>query len=364
MNWYTYSKLLMDKCKEQEIPYHVGFELTPYCNFNCNMCYVHLTAEEAQKYGKLMTSEQWIFLAQEAKKLGALSLEITGGEALTRPDFPILYKKFMDLGYLIVLRTNGYLVKGDVFEFLNQYKPRVIMITLYGASDKTYENVCGIKDGFSVVTENILALRQANIPVRLSSTITSDNFGDVSLMQEWARKHGFELSLGGHLFTPMRGTNRDIDHLQIRYPKADYEIPEALQPTHRDIPDLDKYINPFWMCRAFGAKFSITWDGKMVLCYSNPSVWTDPFATTLADAYHALYREMKSVHRPAKCRTCNYIDLCTVCPSMLYSATGSMEQTNYEMCKFAYRNYKNIVLHQNHQINSIPCELDEEGDNE
>ena len=30
--------------------------------------------------------------------------------------------------------------------------------------------------------------------------------------------------------------------------------------------------------------------------------------------------------------------MCSVCPSMLLSATGSMEQTNDEMCKFAHRN--------------------------
>lgn len=364
MDWYTYSQIVMDKCKEWEIPFHVGFELTPLCNFDCNMCYVHLSPEEVKKQGKMLTTDQWVYLAKEAKKLGAVTMEVTGGEATTRADFPELYKQFMKMGYLIVFRTNGYLIRGKILELLIKYKPRVVMITLYGASDETYKRVCGINDGFTVVTENILALQEAKIPVRLTSTITNDNIDDVQKMKEWANKHGLNLSLGGHLFTPSRGSNRTVDHLQIRYSEDNYTIPEDLIPVSREIPDRDKYMNPFWMCRAFGAKMSITWDGKMVICNSNPSVSKDPFAKSLGEVYHDLYRELKAIKRPEECKECKYIDMCTVCPSMLYSATGSMEKTNDEMCKYARRTYKNrVIMEKKSEVDRIITDqCEEEGE--
>ena len=341
MNWYEYSQVLIEKCKKKEIPYHAGFELTPFCNFNCHMCYIHLTKDQARAQGKLLSTNQWICLAKEVKDLGTISMEITGGEAMTRTDFPFLYKSFIELGFLIVLRTNGYLIDDNILRLLTQYKPRKIMVTLYGASDDTYKKCCGIDDGFSVVSNNLLKLKNAGMNVHLSATITTENEKDIALMRKWTEENGFDLSLCGMLFTPIRGAKRSIDHLKVRLPDDAYKLSDEMKAAPRDIPNREFYMNPFWMCRTFGAKFTITWDGKMTMCNSNPSVWRDPFKGGVDQAYHDMYRELKSIRRPKECAGCKYIDLCSVCPSMLYSATGSMEQTCEEMCRMARRKYKN-----------------------
>lgn len=343
MDWFEYSKILLDKCKEREIPLHAGFELTPLCNFNCSMCYIHLTPEQANAQGKLLTTDQWIHIAREAKKLGALSMELTGGEAMTRPDFCTLYKEFAEMGYLILLRTNGYLINSEKIEFFKKYKPRKIMITMYGASDETYKRFCGVYDGFTVVTRNILALRDAGIRVQLTATITKENNEDAEKMEKWAKDNGFSLDLCGMLFTPVRGAKRSVDHLKVRLPDEAYELTEEMRSLPREIENRDYYMNPFWMCRSFGAKFAITWDGKMTMCYSNPSVWKDPLADGVDKAYHELYRDLKTIKRPKECSECKYIDLCAVCPSMLYSSTGSMENTCEEMCRMARRKYKTLL---------------------
>ena len=96
MDWYEYSQILLEKCKQKEVPFSCGFELTPLCNFRCNMCYIRLDPEQAANQGSFLSTEQWIELANEAKQFGALSMEVTGGEAMTRPDFPILYRTFAD----------------------------------------------------------------------------------------------------------------------------------------------------------------------------------------------------------------------------------------------------------------------------
>ena len=40
----------------------------------------------------------------------------------------------------------------------------------YGASDATYNQVCAIPDGFSIVSENILAMKEAGLSIRLTMT--------------------------------------------------------------------------------------------------------------------------------------------------------------------------------------------------
>ena len=129
MKWDDFSTLLFERCKQRRIPYHASFELTPFCNFNCNMCYIHLKPEQAAQYGSILTTQQWLDLAKQAKGMGVITLEITGGEAATRDDFPILYENFIKSGFLITLRTNGYLLNGNIVNLLKEYKPRAISVT-------------------------------------------------------------------------------------------------------------------------------------------------------------------------------------------------------------------------------------------
>lgn len=344
MNWADYSKTLLEKCKRTETPFACSFALTPLCNFRCNMCYVRLDPGQAAAQGRMLTAEQWLDLAREAKRLGTVSMEITGGEPLVRPDFVSLYSAFIDLGFLVVFRTNGYLLDTHKIDLLRDRRPYKIIITLYGATDRTYEKVCGVVDGFTVVSRNILALLDAGLDVRLTTTITKDNVHEVEDMQTWAHDHGIALALCGMLLTPNEGTNRSVEHLKVRLPDEVYELTEEMKSFERQIPNRKDFLDPFWMCRAFGAKFTISWDGKLSLCNTSTSIWEDPFTHGLEQAYHDLYRRLKALRRPEECASCRYIDFCSVCPSMLYSATGHPDRTSDEMCRIARRSYKNHLL--------------------
>ena len=338
MEWSEYAKILVEKSKKSRTPSNASFELTPYCNFNCNMCYIHLSPEQAKKQGTLLSTDQWIHLAAEAKKLGTIGLEITGGEATTRSDFPILYETFVKMGYIISLRSNGYLLHGELLELLKKYKPRYVCITLYGGSDDTYRKVCGISDGFTVVSNNILALREAGINVELTVTMTNDNINDREIIKKWAGDNEFGIAFYGGLISPIRSAKRSIRHL-----KVDYNVSDAIADfniSDRVVQNREKYMHPFWMCREYGARFCISWDGRMTLCNCFPIVWSDPFSQSLEDAFKSLYLKLDKVRRPLECASCQVIDYCGVCPVRFLSETGSCENTCESLCKIAKINYK------------------------
>ena len=339
MNWSEYCKPLFEKCKKEEIPFHACFELTPLCNFNCNMCYIHLTPRQAKAQGRLLSTDQWMRIAEDAKKMGTITLELTGGEAVTRPDFFELYRAFIRMGFLIHLRTNGYLIDQDIIGILKEYKPRKISVTLYGASDETYQRVCGISDGFSVVTRNIIEMKKAGLNVRLTMTVTNDNKDDVEVLEKWAEENGLFIIPFGALFTPIRGAKRSIEHLRLKYPEEESIIIDDAIPVSTDREDLDDLFNPFWLCRGFGAVFCMSWDGRMTLCNTLTEIWTDPLNDGLENAYHALYRKLKSVKRPKECLNCKYIEFCAACPSMLQSSTGKVDHTSNYVCKMARRRF-------------------------
>ena len=344
MNWDEFSRRILEKCKQQEAPYSACFELTPLCNFRCNMCYVRLDSEQAKAQGGLLSTDQWIYLAHEAKKMGAIMLEVTGGEATTRSDFPVLYESFIKMGFVVNLRTNGYLISGDIFGLLKKYKPARVGVTLYGASDETYRRICGVSDGFSVVTKNVLAMRDAGLNVHLTMTISKENEKDTIALQEWADRNGLKIRAYGGLFNPNRDTKRSIEHLMIRYSDEECNITDNMKFMPHEIQDREYYMNPFWMCRGFGAVFCITWNGHMTLCNGMTKVWADPFKDTFDSAYHNLYKELRAIKRPDECKNCRYIDFCISCPTQLLSATGYLNQTCEEVCRKARRRYKRVLL--------------------
>lgn len=346
MNWEEYSAKIFSECKKREVPFYACFELTPFCNFNCNFCYIRLTREQARAQGNLLSTEQWIHLAEEAKKMGTLSLEITGGEALCREDFPILYKDFIKKGFIINLRTNGYLLNGRILELLRKYKPGRIGITLYGASDKTYQKVCGVSDGFTTVVNNILVLREQGFNIHLTMTVTKDNNNDVPAVKQWAQKNGFHIRFYGGLFTPIRGAKRSIDHLKIEniYHLLDNNC-ETSSVTHT-VQNRQFYMNPFWMCNGFGAMFCISWDGRMTICNSMTAVWKEPLTNGLSNAYHDLYRDLKKIQRPKKCESCQLIDYCGACPTRFLSETGSVDEVSDKICRRTQYVYNKLITNE------------------
>ena len=365
MNWSEYGKKLLNQCKEREIPFQACFELTPFCNFRCNMCYIRLTQEQAMVQGSPLSTQQWLQVAREANKMGTIMLEVTGGEPVTRPDFSVLYESFIKMGYLIHLRTNGYLIQESILDLLRKYKPRKISVTLYGGSDETYQRVCGVSDGFSVVSKNILAMKEAGLNVRLSMTITKENEKDIQYLNEWADKNDLYIEPFGALINPIRGARRSIDHLRVKYDELEFQIPEELEKEPYIVADREPFMQPFWLCRGFGALFCISWDGRMTLCNTFTEVWEAPLKQGVEKAYHNMYSRLKSLRRPDECVTCKYIEFCSACPSRLQSVTGKAEKTCEEVCKFAkrkYKYYKTLQLNRDHSLAQVyqNCEI---GDN-
>ncbi len=333
MGWSDYSRMIIEKSKKQGVPVSATFELTPFCNFACNMCYVRLTPEQANKQGKMLNTEQWIHIAEEAKRLGTLGLEITGGEAITRPDFPVLYERFIRLGFLVSLRSNGYLLEGETLKLITKYKPRYVSITLYGASDETYKKVCGIENGFSTVAQNVSHLKEAGVLTNLTVTLTNDNYSDRGKLVEWAKNNGFFISFYGALITPIRAAKRSIEHLRINY---DVNYPDVTNyNTNRIVKNREDFMHPFSSCRDYGSKFCVTWDGRMTLCSCFAEIWSDALSQSINDAYKQLYERLNQIKRPTECISCQYIDHCGACPVKFLSETGDYEKTCESLCRKA-----------------------------
>ena len=94
---------LAEIADSKRVPFGGGFELTPYCNLSCKMCYV----KDVRPGLSVLNGEQWLEIGKQAVEAGVFGVVLTGGEPLLQKELPQLLEKIKTMGFLVKLDTNG-----------------------------------------------------------------------------------------------------------------------------------------------------------------------------------------------------------------------------------------------------------------
>lgn len=344
MEWLDpFYKQVWEKAYQDAIPISGTFELTPRCNFNCRMCYVHLLDKDIPKYGKELSAKQWIDLANQAKKAGTTWLCITGGEPFLHPEFEKIYKELAQMGFFITLQTNGSLIP-KYKELFENYPPRSVKITLYGISDETYEKVCGIKNGFTKVHQGIQLLKQMRIPIQLVSTIIKYNEAELNKMAFYAYINQIRWTFTGGIKTSLRHVGTDITDInKIRVEeKNDQALKEEIKYHIRNPINIER--KPCTYCKDYRLGFWITWDGNMRFC----GFLNEPIISVLnlsfQKAWDNLVQFEDSLVWPKECYECEVKEICFKCVATLAMQSGNIFNTDKKYCEKIKRVYKEIRM--------------------
>ena len=350
----SYRNFLELKAREKGIPLNGQFELTPLCNFDCKMCYVHLTPEQMEGELPLSVSD-WKSLIDEAWKAGMVKATLTGGECLTYPGFKEIYLYLQSLGCTVTVLTNGFLLDENWCQFFMEHHPERIRVTLYGNDDDSYERVTGQR-AFGRVYENILRLKEAGIPLTISITLTTlmgdSAFETIRLAKSVTPK----VLVGAGLFDTREETGRDSRGIE---PDLDYylkvyryldelegievkEIPEDELPPIGG--DGKQPVKPGVPCGGGRSSFVIDWKGTMRPCNSLQHIQAFPMKDGFKNAWASINQVVTAWPATAECEGCAYSDICTRCPAytMRFASPGTQP---VEMCERVRYLVKNGVWH-------------------
>ncbi len=220
-----FSSRLHDASAGKRIPVNATLELTYRCNNNCVHCFCSLPANDPSAARELSTAEiRGLF--DGLASMGTLWLLMTGGEPLLRPDFEEIYLHAKKKGFLITLFTNGTTVDEDVVGLLSKYPPFVVEITLYGATEETYEKVTRVKGSYKKCLRGIEKILQAGIQLKLKTMALAVNQHEIAEMDRMAREWGCEFR-----FDPV---------IQKRIDGNDYSTPESCRISPEEVVQLDK----------------------------------------------------------------------------------------------------------------------------
>ena len=331
---------------ERSIPVRGVFELTPLCNLNCKMCYVHQNVEKMQKLKQtVLTGDQWLHIMKQAVREGMMYATLTGGEALTHLDFDDIYLYLQSQGVEIEVKSNGLLLDGERMTFFEAHPPKEISISLYGSNDDVYERVTG-KRCFQQVIDAIQRVKSSNIELHVSVTPNRHMLNDINTVLELLDSMDVHYGINSGLIQPRKETGRNLDdqdltteeYIELYKHQAIMHGQPLIPSCAHDIPEPPSSAKPITglPCGAGRNSFSIHWDGKMYPCLSLPDVGADVTSIPFSTAWKLVHTAVKKHSFPGECMACELRPICTPCVVM-HASDGYAKHANPDLCRRSKR---------------------------
>jgi radical SAM protein with 4Fe4S-binding SPASM domain len=334
----------------------LSLELTARCNCDCRHCAVALPAGDRAARAAELTLAELERIAGEAVELGALWCLLTGGEPLLRDDFSDIYLMLKRKGLLVSVFTNATLVTGEHVRLFRQYPPRDIEVTVYGATQATYDRVTRRPGSFAAFEGGLGRLLDNGIKVRLKAMALRSNAHELPEIARFCRARTKDF----FRFDPLLTLRHDGDAVRNQTIRQERLSPEEIvaieqadearaRALHKDCDRLmgggceSAACDHLFHCGAGKGGVYVAADGTLRLCSSlnHPDTTFDLRKAGLRQAWeeglpHVL--EMRS-QRPeylAKCRVCPLVNLCLWCPAHAHLETGELDACPEHFCAVAH----------------------------
>lgn len=312
------------RARKRRIPYSGGFELTPLCNFNCKMCYVHLTKDQMNCEQQLLSTETWIDIMRQAIDAGMMYADLTGGECLTYPGFQEVYLYLLSRGIHVSILTNGYLLTEEMIEFMMKYRPTTIQVSVYGSSREAYRRVTG-QDAFDTVMKNLECLKRSGIMAKVAIMPHRYMSEDVQGLLDLIHDLDMDYTIGDVNLPPRENTGRCLEDYV-----ADEELAVRLKLSdmryRTEHGTLGTYIPPYYFsvkdaeteggvpCASGRCSFHVNWKGDLTPCIPFDKVNKSVLSEGFVAAWNDIGKQMEAYRTPKECQLCDLRNKCAVCP--------------------------------------------------
>lgn len=333
------SESLHKEAVEKRIPISGGFELTYRCNLRCVHCYV----EGEGNVQKELSFEEICAILDEMANEGCLWLLITGGEPLIRKDFLDIYLYAKKKGFIITLFTNGTLINLDVIECFLEWPPFKVEITVYGASQETYEKVTQVPRSYDKCMSGINLLVENDIALQLKSMIMTLNKHEVRELKNLSKSLGMPFMFDPILSPKLNRSleprlyslsSEEIVGLDLEDPQRLQEWKEYLK-TSLQKPKSDS----LYRCAAGQTTFFISPYGELQLCVISRTPSYNLKTGSFKVGWYDFFRNIcqQKVREDFKCKECELVSICGQCPGWSYLEHGNYDTPVEYLCEIAHQ---------------------------
>jgi radical SAM protein with 4Fe4S-binding SPASM domain len=346
IGYADFSLRLHTKVQGQRVPLSGTIELTRRCPLECVHCYNSLPMrDETARSGELTTDEHCRIL-DEIAAAGCLWLLCTGGEIFARHDFIDIYTYAKKKGFLVTLFTNGTLITPKMADYLAEWPPFLIEISVYGATKKTLESITGVSGSYERCMRGIRLLAERGLPLRLKTMALTINRHEISEMKRIAEEEfGLEFRFDAMINPRIDRSDKplsvrlspdEVVDLDMQDPKRMSEWSRFCErfngPLHLDESD------SLYHCGGGINSFAIDPYGLLRICGLSTGDAYDLRRGTFREGWEDFLAEIrrKKITRQTKCCTCDLKAMCGMCPAQAELENGDPEEPVDFLCRVAH----------------------------
>ncbi|PRX66083.1 MoaA/NifB/PqqE/SkfB family radical SAM enzyme [Nonomuraea fuscirosea] len=194
------------------------YELNLGCNYDCEHCYLGIKEFKGMAWPE---RERMLCILRD---VGVLWLQLTGGEPTIDKLFGETYSLAYDLGMMISILSNGSkLHEPKVLDLLTAYRPHDITISVYGATEASYDGLTRRPGSFRKFHKGVTAAVEAGLPLKFSLIVTNHNAAEVAQMEALADGWGIPYVTFVNMSPTIYGgaetlPSQSVEHLRKRKP--------------------------------------------------------------------------------------------------------------------------------------------------
>lgn len=162
-------------------PFWLLAELTYRCPLQCSYCSNPL---DLKNHGPELTTDEWIRVFEQGRKMGAAQLGFSGGEPLLRQDLEILIREARRMGYYTNLITSGLGMDGRRVADFHAAGLDHIQVSFQASSEELNNRLAGSHKAFAQKLAMAKEVKVQGYPMVLNFVIHRDNIGEIDKIIE------------------------------------------------------------------------------------------------------------------------------------------------------------------------------------
>jgi radical SAM protein with 4Fe4S-binding SPASM domain len=349
----AFSADLHERQSGQRVPLQVSIEVTRRCPLECLHCYNNLPMGDVEARQRELSKEEHFRVLDELVDMGCFWILYTGGEIFARKDFLEIYTYAKKKGFLITLFTNGTILTEAIADYLVEWPPFAIEITLYGRTRETYEALTAIPGSYDRCLRGIQLLRERRLPLKLKTVATSINKHEVMAMRQFAEEElGVEFKMDGQINpridcsqSPLavRLTPEEVVALDMTSPKVAAEFVKLAKRDCESPPNLAQ-IDTVYSCGGGINSFALNAYGEVGICVISQQETFSIRDAGVREVWEQSLLHLRTRKRTqvTKCLQCRIQSLCGMCPANGELENGDRESPVDFLCHVAHLRAESI----------------------
>ena len=347
LSYGAFSAKLHERHGTERAPLQVSIEVTRRCPLECLHCYNNLPMGDMDARRRELSKEEHFRVLDELADIGCFWLLYTGGEIFARKDFLEIYTHAKKKGFLITLFTNGTVITEQIANYLAEWPPFTIEITLYGRTRETYEALTAIPGSYDRCLRGIRLLRERGLPLKLKTVATSVNKHEISAMRQFAEEElGVEFKTDGQINpridcsqSPLavRLTPEEVVALDMHAPRGVSEYRRLAKHDLENPPNLSR-DDSVYFCGGGMNSFAINAYGEMGICVISQQETFSIRGKSVRQVWDESLLQLRTRKRSrvTKCIQCRIQSLCGMCPANGELENGDRESPVSFLCHVAH----------------------------